>query len=493
MAELQFQSREETKKARELEEARKAGLIPAEKDEEGKDINPHIPQYISKAPWYLNQTVPGLKHQRFRELPKQNIDLWYQRGTKHERVEKYRKGACENCGALTHTVKDCVERPRKKGAKFTGSDICADEHVVPSLDLDFDGKRDRWAGYDPNEYKLVIHDYELSELERKRRKQLELQQQIRDSKSNRKQEKLRKRLQKLGSADAASSTLDDDHNSDSDSDSEDSVGSDDEDVRVRDFDKTSAPMGSKDDNTRTTTRNLRIREDTAKYLYNLDLDSAFYDPKSRSMRGNPLDHLKADEQTYRGDNVMRFTGATNDTQKMELFAWEAYKHNANVHFNAMPTQLEQIYQEHIDKKQRLEEEKKYELVKKYGGSEYLNAPKELIFAETERFVEYAPDGSILKGRERALIKSKYEEDVYLGSHSSVWGSWYDPESNKWGFSCCHETNRSAECVEIKLNVPVTDSQSNAVVIEISAPAATEDRKELSVLPSELRESRTAVV
>ncbi len=39
--------------------------------------------------------------------------------------------------------------------------------------------------------------------------------------------------------------------------------------------------------TRTTVRNLRIREDTAKYLINLDLNSAFYEPKTRSMRENP--------------------------------------------------------------------------------------------------------------------------------------------------------------------------------------------------------------
>ena len=47
-----------------------------------------------------------------------------------------------------------------------------------------------------------------------------------------------------------------------------------------------------DPKTRTTVRNLRIREDTAKYLYNLDQNSAFYDPKTRSMRENPFKNSK---------------------------------------------------------------------------------------------------------------------------------------------------------------------------------------------------------
>ena len=47
-----------------------------------------------------------------------------------------------------------------------------------------------------------------------------------------------------------------------------------------------------DPKTRTTVRNLRIREDTAKYLYNLDPNSAYYDPKTRSMRENPFKNMK---------------------------------------------------------------------------------------------------------------------------------------------------------------------------------------------------------
>ena len=53
-----FKGRDEYRKAQELEEARKAGLAPAALDEEGKEINPHIPQYMAAAPWYLNNDQP---------------------------------------------------------------------------------------------------------------------------------------------------------------------------------------------------------------------------------------------------------------------------------------------------------------------------------------------------------------------------------------------------------------------------------------------------
>lgn len=54
--------------------------------------------------------------------------------------------------------------------------------------------------------------------------------------------------------------------------------------------------------TRMSVRNLRIREDTAKFLFNLDPSSAHYDPKTRSLRSNPnpdKDPSQVEAQTQR--------------------------------------------------------------------------------------------------------------------------------------------------------------------------------------------------
>lgn len=51
------------------------------------------------------------------------------------------------------------QRPRKVGAKFSGEQIAPDEHSQPNLSLDYDGKRDRWNGYDPQEHERVIQEF----------------------------------------------------------------------------------------------------------------------------------------------------------------------------------------------------------------------------------------------------------------------------------------------------------------------------------------------
>ena len=42
---------------------------------------------------------------------------------------------------------------------MAGEQIAPDEKVLPELAFDFDGKRDRWNGYDPREHKRVVQEH----------------------------------------------------------------------------------------------------------------------------------------------------------------------------------------------------------------------------------------------------------------------------------------------------------------------------------------------
>lgn len=140
-----------------------------------------------------------------------------------------------------------MERPRKVLARYSGAEISPDEFIQPELKLDFDGKRDRWNGYNPTEHLGIIEEFEK----------------IEDTKRQLK-------AQRLNTGD------------EEDGGEEEMDG--DEDKYVDEVDMPGTKVDSKQ---RITVRNLRIREDTAKYLRNLDPNSAYYDPKTRSMRENP--------------------------------------------------------------------------------------------------------------------------------------------------------------------------------------------------------------
>jgi pre-mRNA-processing factor SLU7 len=43
----------------------------------------------------------------------------------------------------------------------------------------------------------------------------------------------------------------------------------------------------------------------------------------------------------------------------------------------------------------------------------------------------------------ALPKSKYEEDVLINNHTTVWGSWW--KDHQWGYKCCKQTIKNSYC------------------------------------------------
>lgn len=410
--------REDWRKAKELDEARKAGTAPALVDEEGKDINPHIPQYISTVPWYVGYNVPTLKHQRPQGEKQREFSAlseWYKKGVNKATVAtRFRKGSCENCGAMTHIKKDCVERPRKVGAKFTGEKFAPDEFVQPDLSFDWDGKRDRWNGYDLDDHEAVHSEYGKIEEAKKHLKAQQMQDEMMSGEV---------------------------HGNTDNRDSDDSDA--DEDKYADKFDMPGTNFDSK---RRITVRNLRIREDTAKYLHNLDPESAYYDPKTRSMRQNPYANTgkSPEDLKFGGDNFVRASGDTNHMATAQMFAWEAFDKGTDVHLQAEPTKLEMLHKEFSVKKDDFKQNQKDSILQKYGGEKHLEAPpKQLLLAQTEDYVEYSRHGTLLKGQEKAKAKSKYEEDVFLSNHRTVWGSYW--KEGRWGFRCCHSYVRGSYC------------------------------------------------
>merc|ERR1712165_500590 len=146
-------------------------------------------------------------------------------------------------------------------------------------------------------------------------------------------------------ADMAAEQLEDDGGASSDDNDEDKY-----------VDKMDMPGTKMDAAERYTVRNLRIREDTAKYLRNLDLSSAHYDPKTRSMRKNPY------EGTGKSQEEVDFAGDTINHAQSQMFSWEAGRKGLEVHALADPTKLEALKKEFVEKKDKLENKAKNDLL-----------------------------------------------------------------------------------------------------------------------------------
>lgn len=461
----------EFKKKKELEEARKAGTIPPKKDADGNLINPHNPDYISKRPWYLGESGPSLKHQNIQkdvhQLSISEADALYARGKKKRTLTKYKKGACKNCGAMSHQSTECVERPRKRGAWKTNEDIQQDEVLVDVRSenfgkLSFDAKRDQWLGYDPKEHADTIRRYDLIDAERQKKKLEQLNEKFSKTTDQ-------KEGSELGDSDSDCGS--DEHDSDDEEFKEKEGGH----VISKRVARQGGVGGAE---LKTTVRNLRIREDTAKYLRNLNPNSAYYDPKTRSMRDNPTPDVNPENAAFAGENFVRHSGEVSQLAKTQLFAWEAGKKGSDIHPVATPSQAEYLRKEYEQKKEVLESARRQKIVGKYGGTEHMSAPSKSLLQNSESYVEYDTAGRVIKGQEKAQTLSKYTENVLQNNHTEIWGSWFNRSNMRWGFACCHSQVQNSYCTGDagKAVNGVTSSNSAAGVREMLQPTNSKTKK-----------------
>lgn len=431
--------------------------------------NEYIPQYISAKPFYaedLLQDTEYLSHQRSKAEQKDTLDKakWYSRGrTTGPAATKFRKGACENCGAMTHKTKECLSRPRKQGAKWTGRDIQADE-LVQDVNLGWDAKRDRWNGYDVRDYDSVVKDYEDMEGLRK----------VAASKSP---------LPEGEEADALA-PADGDHYAEE------------------------TDMGR---NQPTSTRQLRLREDTAKYLLDLNLDSAKYDPKTRSMdttahslnAANPGADDLASEGFTRPSHDPRSDAAA--FERAQRYAWETQEKpitanaptpaaqiagstddptanpKSKVHLEANPTASALAHKQALDASTAKKAQQKSYLAARYGDPSTLTTKKPLTTTSTSAYVTYDPetgrelDQTTGKPRLIPVARSKYPEDIHPANHTSVFGSYW--RDGQWGYQCCHSFVRNSYCTGEEGRRGFEEEEAQRLGRNLVAETAEEDRAE----------------
>ena len=99
----------------------------------------------------------------------------------------------------------------------------------------------------------------------------------------------------------------------------------------------------------------------------MDVNSAHYDPKTRTMRANPYEHTGLDTTAvpFAGDNFVRYNGDVVDIAQRQVFAWDATSKGEELHAQADPTLAEKMYKRFQDKRENFKATQQKSVLEKY--------------------------------------------------------------------------------------------------------------------------------
>ena len=354
-------------------------------EEKDSESNGHMPHFLTKSPWYINQSE-GKKKIAGTSNSKITINESRKRYLSENVVFKYRKGACENCGALTHKKKDCCERPRRRGAKYTKNNFKPDE-FLEEINYDFEGKRDRWNGYEPSMEIRRIKEFEkFQELRKKIR--------MEKIKNNNLCESEKKKILKdedlevdfssdeennipASFKEIISKIADEDNN-----EFEDDVKKYFEEYKIKNNNELPKKVSDIPKNILikiSKSKSLRIGEDISKYLLTLAENSEYFNKKNTySLHKDNLYNLQNIKNNI--NNSINNTGDAGKLIEMEKMLEMANSKNKNLNLNniAMPSQAELYYKYALRKQKKFKNCELEKVLNKYGGENYFHMPNSII-------------------------------------------------------------------------------------------------------------------
>lgn len=71
----------------------------------------------------------------------------------------------------------------------------------------------------------------------------------------------------------------------------------------------------------------------------------------------------------------------------------------------------------------------------------------------------------------SIPRSKYEEDVFINNHTTVWGSWW--KDHQWGYKCCKQTIRNSYCTGAA-GIEAAEASADLMKANIARKESAED-------------------